>query len=293
MSDGPETPPPDPRRHAYREDLAAESLRGRVSAPRYTPGELRQAIHSATPLRDKPDAREPWTSEVLFGETVTVYEEHDGWAWVQLERDGYVGYLRASALSAQLHTPTHRVRALGSFFYPAPNVKAPPWMHVSMNSLVAVVEMSQPFARLAGDSFIPARHIVELERPARDYVAVAERFLGAPYLWGGRTRLGIDCSGLVQVALHAAGMDCPRDSDMQQAELGADVSIGSDLEELVRGDLVFWEGHVGIMADGFLLLHANAHHMAVVVEPVRGVADRVAKTGQQISAIKRLTGAAA
>jgi cell wall-associated NlpC family hydrolase len=279
---------PDRRRNAYRDDLAAEALRGRVEAPRYTAGEPAQVVQAAAPLRDEPDARCTWSTEALFGEIVTVYERRDSWAWVQLARDGYVGYLRASALSSQVKPPTHRVKALGSLLYTAPDVKAAPWMQLSMNAMLAVAEMGDTFARLADGSFVPARHLAERDRFAADFVAVAERFVGTPYLWGGKTRAGLDCSGLVQVALHAAGHDCPRDSDMQQAELGAEVGVKDDLDGLARGDLLFWRGHVGIMVDGFLLLHANAHHMAVVVEPVRGAVDRIARAGLALAAVKRL-----
>ena len=282
------TPEFDPRRHPFRDDLAAEHLRGQVSASRYAAGQPRQVVHSATPLRGRPDAREAWTSEVLFGEQVTLYEERDGWAWVQLARDGYVGYLRSGALSAQVKQPTHKVRALGTFLYPAAETKAPPWLPLSLNATLNVVETGPSFARLADGSFVPMRHIADLTWHAPDFVAVAERFMGAPYLWGGRTRQGLDCSGLVQVAMQAAGLECPRDSDMQQAELGSDILVPDTLDGLERGDLVFWHGHVGIMADAFLLLHANAHHMAVVIEPLKAAAERNARAALPITAIKRL-----
>ena len=282
----------DPRRHAYREDLAAEMLRGRVSAPRYAAGEMRQVVHSATPLRGRADPRASWTSEVLFGERVTVYEDKDGWAWVQVERDGYVGYLRAAALSTQSQTPTHRVRGLGTLLYPAADVKAPPWLPLSMNSLLAVAEVGANFSRLADGSFVPSRHIAELTWHAPDFVAMAEQFVGTPYLWGGRSRLGIDCSGLVQVALQMAGLDCPRDSDMQHAELGRTVRVDEELTGLQRGDLVFWPGHVGIMTDAYLLLHANAHHMKTVVEPLKAAVARNDRAGAKLAAVKRLAASA-
>jgi cell wall-associated NlpC family hydrolase len=278
----------DPRRHPYRDDLAAEVLRGKVAAPRYASGQQRQVVHSATPLRGRPDTLASWTSEALHGELVTVYEERDGWAWVQLARDGYVGYLRPGALSANVRVPTHRVRALGTFLYPSADVKAPPWLPLGLNATLTVTEMASPFARVADGSFVPSRHIAELSWHAPDFVAVAERFVGTPYLWGGKSRLGLDCSGLVQVALQAAGLEAPRDSDMQQAELGSEVPVADDLDGLQRGDLVFWAGHVGIMTDAFLIVHANAHHMAVVVEPLKAVADRNARAGLPIAAVRRL-----
>ena len=283
------TPALDPRRNAYRADLAAEALRDKVAAPRYAAGELRQVVHSATPLRGAPDARLSWTTEALYGELVAVFEDRDGWAWVQLERDGYVGYLRPAALSREVKRPTHRVKALGTFLYPSADVKACPWLQLSMNSMLAVAEEGPAFSRLADGSFVPSRHIVEHDRYALDPVTVAESFTGLPYLWGGKTRLGIDCSGLVQIALHAAGLACPRDSDMQQAEVGREVEVRDDLDGLMRGDIVLWRGHVGIMVDAFLMLHANAHHMAVVAEPLASAVDRIAQaTGSRIAGIRRL-----
>jgi cell wall-associated NlpC family hydrolase len=180
------------------------------------------------------------------------------------------------------------VKALGTSLYPAPDIKSSPWLPISMNALLCVAELGQTFTRLADGSFVPTRHIVEIDRFAPDFVAVAERFTGVPYLWGGRSRLGLDCSGLVQVALHAAGIEAPRDSDMQQAELGEEVAVAGDLDGLMRGDLVFWRGHVGVMLDGFLMLHANAYHMGVVAELISSAAERIASAGSTITAIKRL-----
>jgi cell wall-associated NlpC family hydrolase len=154
--------------------------------------------------------------------------------------------------------------------------------------MLTVVEMGSTFAKLADGSYVPSRHISEHDRHAPDWVAIAERFAGVPYLWGGRSRLGIDCSGLLQAAMQAAGLACPRDTDMQQAELGQDVAIRDDLDGLTRGDMVFWPGHVGIMIDAFMLLHANAHHMGVVAEPLASAVDRIVRTGASIAAIKRL-----
>jgi cell wall-associated NlpC family hydrolase len=278
----------DRRRNAYRADLAAETLRGKVSAPRYAAGEVRQVTDAAVPLRGAPDALGSWTTEALFGERVTVYDERDGWAWAQLACDGYVGYLPTSALSARLQPPTHRVKALGTFLYLSADLKSCPCLPLSMNAALRVVETGPAFAKLADGRFVPAPHIVERDRFAPDFVAVAEAFLGVPYVWGGKTRLGLDCSGLLQVAMHAAGKPCPRDGDMQMAELGEAVSLRQDLGGLARGDLVFWRGHLGIMLDAVRLLHANAHHMAVAIEPLRLATDRIARTGSAITAVKRI-----
>ena len=283
----PEAQLPDPRRNAYRDDLAAEGLRGKVKAPAYSPGWDRQIVFPATPLRARPDARANWTTEALFGELVKVYDEAGEWAWVQLAADGYVGYVRRSALSPPGASVTHRVSALGTFLYAAADMKAAPLMPLSMNALLSIAEVGPSFARLVDGTFVPSRHIVERQRFVADYVAAAERFVGVPYLWGGKTRFGLDCSGLVQTALAAAGRLCPRDSDMQEAELGDQIDVNERLDRLERGDLVFWKGHVGIMTDGFTLLHANAHHMAAVIEPVRSAVDRIARGGFVISSVRR------
>ena len=278
----------DRRRNAYRADLAAEALRDTVAAPRYAAGAARQVVNAAVPLRGAPEAQARWTTQALFGERVTVYDECDGWAWVQLACDGYVGYLPASALSERIEAPTHWVRAPSTWLYARPDFKSPPSVSLSMNAAVRVVAMDAAFAKLVDGRFVPAPHIAEQRWHASDFVAVAEGFLGVPYVWGGKTRAGVDCSGLLQLAIQASGRPCPRDSDMQLAEIGDTTVVGHDLSGLARGDLVFWPGHVGIMLDPDRLLHANAHHMAVAVEPLRVAAERIARTGQAIAAVKRL-----
>lgn len=286
-------PAPDPRRNAYRDDLADQRLQGQVAAAHFAPGVVRQVMRPAVPMRAKPEFTASLDTELLFGETVTLYDVDEGWAWVQATRDGYVGYIPADVLSAELGPPTHRVSASGTFVYPIPDMKSPPLMHLSLNSQLPIAETGEKFCRLASGGFIVTRHISLRDRYARDFVEVAEQLIGTPYLWGGRTRIGLDCSALVQLSLNAAGIPAPRDSDMQQSELGETVLVPQDLEGLQRGDLIFWKGHVGIMTDGIMLLHANAHHMAVVMETLPEAVDRIAKTGSPVSAIKRISKALA
>ncbi len=283
----------DPRRHVFRPDLAATSLLGKVGALRYADGYPAQIMRSSVPLRRGPSPTLGFETEALFGERVTVYDERDGWAWLQLDRDRYVGYVPSEALSAEIDTPTHRVRALGTFVYPVPDIKSPPLMHLSINAELCVVEADDRFVMLKGGGFVVARHVAEASRRAPDFVEIAERFIGTPYLWGGRTRLGIDCSGLVQMSLEAAGISAPRDTDMQQAELGTKVEIPDVLDGIQRGDLIYWKGHVGIMADSITLVHANAHHMQVAAETLPEAIERIAKLGADIAAVKRLPGLSA
>jgi cell wall-associated NlpC family hydrolase len=280
--------PLDRRRHAFRPDLAAENLRGRVEAERFVSGNWGQVVVPSIQIRNKPDTSAAVDTEALFGEVLVIYDVADGWAWVQLLRDGYVGYAQADAISNAVEWPSHRVKALGTFVFPEPDIKKPPLAHLSLNSQLRIASQEDQFFRLTSGGYVAVRHVAAEDSFARDFVDVAERFMGTPYLWGGRTRLGIDCSGLVQVSMEAAGISAPRDSDMQRAEIGNDLLIPEDFEGLQRGDLMFWPGHVGIMVDGIMLLHANAHHMAVTVETLPEAVERIARTGSRLTAVKRL-----
>jgi cell wall-associated NlpC family hydrolase len=276
---------PDPRRHAYREDLAAEQLRGIVAAPRYVKGEFRQVAAPSLPLRREPRFDATLDTEALLGETVTLFEEREGWAWVQLARDGYVGYMPSEGLTPRIATPTHRIVALRTYVYPEPDGKTPPLALLSLNARITAAKPEGKFFALAGGGFVFARHAVPIGEADPDFVAVAEAFLGTPYLWGGRTSVGLDCSGLVQLAVEAAGHAAPRDADMQAAELGH--AVDPDVE-LRRGDLVFWEGHVGIMTGGRDFLHANAFHMAVEREPFAEAKRRIQEAGYEMICVRRL-----
>lgn len=278
----------DPRLTVWRPDLAAKELEGQVEAERFAAGSPRQIAWAIAPLRRNPVAAAGLDTELLFGEPVQVYDETEGWAWVQSERDRYVGYLPAAALQPRGPIPTHWVSALGTFVYPIADIKSPPLMHVSLGSPLVIDERQDRFSRLATGGFIVNRHITEATRHARDFVEIAERFIGTPYLWGGRSRIGVDCSGLLQLSLQAAGRPAPRDSDMQEASLGIRIKPAVGYEGLERGDLIFWKGHVGIMVDGVIMVHANAHHMAVAAEPLAEAAARIAKTSGDVSSIKRM-----
>jgi cell wall-associated NlpC family hydrolase len=280
--------PLDPRVFAFRPDLAARGLYGRVTATRYAAGETRQVCRASVALRKTPEAAQPLQTEALFGEKLTVYDEENGWAWVQLQHDRYVGYLPANCLTNKISEPTHWVRATGTFVYPEPDIKSPPLVHLSITSRLRVTGTEKEFSKLDGGGYVITRHISQLGRYKKDFVDIAERLIDTPYLWGGKTRIGIDCSGLVQVALAAAGIDAPRDSDMQQKQLGRAIDIPKDFDGLHRGDLIFWKGHVAIMLDSVMMVHATAHAMSTVVEPLPEASERITKTTGEITAIRRL-----
>ena len=278
----------DPRLTPARADIAAKHLEGKVEAARFVEGEPREVVEPQAPLRRAPSPEAPLDTEALKGERVTVYETTDeGWAWGQLESDGYVGWLPAGALRSPGPAPTHRVVALRTLAFPGPSIKLPPLEALPLGCRLAVARIETPFALTASGGFIPARHVAPLDTSESDFVAVAERFVGAPYLWGGKTSLGLDCSGLVQVALAACRIRCPRDSDMQEKALGQPVAA-ADLSDLRRGDLLFWKGHVAIVRDRATLLHANAFHMAVAAESLSEAIARIRAAGSEPTSVRRL-----
>jgi len=272
---------PDPRTNPYRPDLAAAHLEGIVQAERFIEGVPCQLCTGFATVKAAPDFEARQTTQALFGENITVYEEHDGWVWGQIESDGYVGYLRLDTLSGETPEPTHRVSAIRTFLFPEPDLKTPTLDVLSLTSQVAVLGETNGFAELEQGGWVFAKHLARLEDVAPDYVATAARLIGVPYLWGGKTSMGLDCSGLVQIALAAAGLSVPRDSDQQAQSIGEAVSNFGDLR---RGDVVFFPGHVGIMTGPERLLHANAFHMMVTEEPLAEVVAR----GAQITGVRRL-----
>jgi cell wall-associated NlpC family hydrolase len=275
----------DPKRYPYRLDLAADSLKHLVRASRYAVGDIRQIKVPIAAVRRTPAADAPLDTEALFGERVTVYEDLRGWSWVQLRTDGYVGYIQSENLRPIPQDTSHRVSALRALVFKEADIKSPPIRALSFGSLISCTGAGR-FVKLDDGGFVHLRQITTSGELATDFVSVAERFVGSPYLWGGRSSLGLDCSGLVQLAMQAAGHFCPRDSYMQAAEVGVAFDV-ERTDQLRRGDLVFWKGHVGIMRGAEHLVHANAHHMEVVIEPLAVAMVRMAAVGSTIQAIRR------
>jgi cell wall-associated NlpC family hydrolase len=279
----------DPRITPARADLAAKHLEGKVSAARFAQGRVMEVIEPQAPLRREPRPDAPLDTEALKGERVTIYDgDAEGYSWGQLAADYYVGWLPTNALAPAGPAPTHKVAALRTFAFPGPSIKLPPVEALPLGATLTVMRFAERMAVTASGAYVPAPHLVSVGEFEKDFVAVAERFLGVPYLWGGRTALGLDCSGLVQISLAACGIACPRDSDMQEAALGAPLADRSNLK---RGDLVFWKGHVAVVRDVENLLHANAFHMAVAIEPIAEAVTRIRAAGSEVSTVRRITAA--
>ncbi|MBN8997184.1 MAG: C40 family peptidase [Rhizobiales bacterium] len=284
---------PDTRLHAWRPDLADARLEGKVAALRFVAGTAKRIAVPLTPLRRVPRLDASLDTELIRGETVNVFEETpEGWAWVQNVADRYVGYISSDALGPAAPEPTHRISALRTFIYPAADMKLPVRAALSLGSRVAIVGEAETRGTRFGllpnaEGAVAMAHLESVDAPPRerDFVAVALRFLGVPYLWGGRSSLGLDCSALVQLSLMTAGVSVLRDTDLQAASIGSPVGTEAGL---MRGDLVYWKGHVGIMVDARTMVHASGHHMAVVVEPFAEALDRIGRTAGRPHTIRRL-----
>jgi cell wall-associated NlpC family hydrolase len=278
----------DPRLTPARGDIAAKHLEGKVKAERFVSGETFEIIEAIAPVRERPTGDASLLTQALGGERVTIYDRNgEGWAWGQLDGDGYVGWIPEVAVAEPSATPTHKVTAIRTFAFPGPSIKMPPIDTQVMGAQLAVTREEGMFAVTPEGWYLPRQHLGRIDQRESDFVAVAERFLGTPYLWGGKSSFGIDCSGLVQIALNAAGVGCPRDSDMQQNAVGQTIDV-SERRGLRRGDLLFWKGHVAIIRDAETIVHANAHHMATVIENTADAIARIAATGSDVVAIKRV-----
>jgi cell wall-associated NlpC family hydrolase len=279
----------DPRLTPARPDLAAKYLEGKLKAERFVEGVEFEISDALAPLREKPSSEAELRTQALKGERVTIYDRNgEGWAWGQLNSDGYVGWLPDRALAKPGAAPTHKITALQTFAFPGPSIKLPPVETLAMGTAITVLREDGAFAVTREGWHLPRPHVGGIGHFERDFVAVAEQFAGTPYLWGGKSSFGIDCSGLVQVALNAAGTGCPRDSDMQQDGLGRALDL-PESSRLQRGDLIFWKGHVAIVRDADTIVHANAHHMAAKIENTREAIARIKAAGNEVTAIKRLS----
>jgi cell wall-associated NlpC family hydrolase len=281
----------DPRTTPARPDLAAKHLAGSVKAERFVEGKAFEIGTSHAPVRSTASHRATLMTEALKGERITIYEtSENGWAWGQLAGDGYVGFVPARTLRAAGPAATHKVAALRTFVFPGPSIKLPPRETISFGSRLAITRIDGSFAITADGGHVSVLHLAPVTTLESDFVAVAERFLGTPYLWGGKTSLGLDCSGLVQLALNACGVPCPRDTDMQEQALGSALVRPREPQQLRRGDLVFWKGHVAIVRDDATVVHANAsRHMAVALEPTAEALPRIRAIAGDITSVRRRT----
>ncbi|MEI4481880.1 MULTISPECIES: C40 family peptidase [unclassified Phyllobacterium] len=282
----------DKRLNAYRPDLADESLRGLVEAERFVEGKPMRIADPVVDVRSEPRGDAGMTTQFLYGDDVIVFEDDNGWCWVQNERDGYVGYVVDTSLDRRADEATHIVIAPRTFVYVGSDLRYPRSRALSMGSLVTITGGQERrgtlYAMLPSGEAVIAKHLVPIDEVAQDHVAVAESLMHTPYLWGGVSGFGIDCSGLVQLSLLMTGQGALRDTDLQEGSVGELIEPDEHYKNLKRGDFVFWKGHVGIMASHSTLLHASGHTMSVTLEPLPDAIERIAYLYGKPTAVRRL-----
>ena len=270
----------DRRLNAFRPDLADIELKRKIDAANFAAGEAAEIGVPVADLIGAPNHNAGVDHQLLLGDPLKVFERANGWAWVQSVRDSYVGYVREEALAAHGPAPTHLIAVPRSFAYPMDDLKSAPARPLSMGCAVRVTGQTErrgtAYATLSTGQSVIADHLRPMKEHAADYVTVAEMLERAPYLWGGTSGFGVDCSGLVHLAMRMTGRDVLRDTDMQERALGEEIDPGSELENLQRGDLVFWKGHVAIMTDGENAIHGSGRSMLVTREPISDSVARIA-----------------
>ncbi len=281
----------DPRITPARVDLAADWLQDKFKAERYEAGAPRTVIRDGAPLHFSPEHSANLESQLIYGEVFQVYEERNGWCWGQNLTDNYVGYVPAADLTADVPAPDHQVAALHCHLYTEPDLKRPTAGIISMSAQVKIVDVEGKFCRIASGYWLHSRHLVSLDYSTLDLIGTAVKFIGVPYLWGGRTAQGLDCSSLVQITLAMAGISAPRDTDLQEASLGTPVVMDDpqDFSRIEEGDLVFFPGHVGLFVNDWRFLHANAFDMQVSLHGFSEVLDRANSENAGVTSIRRVT----
>jgi len=276
----------DRRLNAFRDDLADAALKGKVEAPRFVEPQSRQVITDRAPLRRAPNADSEQEAEALFGERMKLFDKKDGWAWVQSERDGYVGYCEAACLSSVGWSSSHVVAVPRTPLFSGPGLKYAIKQFLHMESTLEVLDTKDGYLQTP-HGWLFAKHVCTKRQHQSDYIDTALLFIGAPYVWGGRSSLGMDCSGLVQLVLQRAGIEAPRDSDMQAKSDLLGESLSVDILPK-RGDIIFWKGHVAIALDQNRVVHATGHHLAVAVEPLEDIDERARQeSGEGVTAVRR------
>jgi len=274
----------DNRLNAYRPDLADKRLREKIKADNYVSGKVARVSVPVADLKGSPATKANTEHQLLLGEEVLVFETTNGWAWIQAIRDGYVGYLETSDIEDFKEAATHIVKAPSTFIYPKAELRSPVTAHLSMGSSLTIVGTQTvrgtDYSILSDGTAVIAKHLRKIGNHDQDFVSICEQFAHTPYLWGGSSGFGFDCSGLVQLAMRMCGREVLRDSDMQAATLGEVIEPGKNLENLQRGDLIFWRGHIaiykGTMHNIPHIIHASGHTMSVDIEPLHEAIERIA-----------------